>query len=175
LGFSDALGLMTHARIEIIDEVSDNCWTNANKIRATSELSLIQNDIVPLEYQPYFYHVFSPIIRIYAVGFRNASMCSGYIALTVQVNAESNIGGGGGSERFQIAMQGVLFERGSLATNGNNLNDHFDEFVQTAMAELIRTHLVAKRNEDVQRVWNQMSNLRQKPLSREEVLRQIEN
>lgn len=136
-----ALGLVHNAAIEVVDNVTDNCWTNAEAIKQKARLTLEQSGInvylEPLsESFPY-----AASIYISAYGERSpASICYGVISVSVSDTASRYIGD------TPLPSRIIYFEDESVAM-GSDLNSQFSESAENSINTLAGTILSGRRNE----------------------------
>lgn len=165
----EALGLVHNASIEVIDNVTGNCWTNSNAIKQKARLTLEQSGIAaylePLaESFPYAASVY-----ISAFGKRSpGSLCYGAIEVSISDTASRYLGD------TPLPSGVVYFEDRSVAI-GPDLNEPFSEAVEASIDTLAGTILSNRRGELVEALIDEHGDeLKAKPETSAEMRERLE-
>lgn len=141
---SESLGLVHNVSIEIFDNVSGGCWTNAEAIKQKARLTLEQSGIstylVPLSAG----YPFAAAIHVDAFGQRAAdSSCFGSIEVGVTSTASRTLG-----DTYLVGDLYYFQERATAV--GVNLNESFANYVEEKINKLASEILSYRRNEHVE-------------------------
>lgn len=145
----DALGLITTVNIEVSDQVSDGCWTNASRVAATLRLLFEQNDVV-VELDPLaFFSVPARIVRATVVGYRIGGICVGNAQFVVEYWSSTKIGGFNGGAEFFVSGVNTSAESSTVFANSTNLNQQLSSFFEEKAMSLVADIISARRSSSV--------------------------
>lgn len=157
----EARGLITTVKIDMSDQVSDGCWTNASAIEAKLRLLFEQNGIIVKLEDLAFLTVPGRSVYVSVLGYRNGGTCVAHAQFSVVHWVNSSIGGSNGLPKFTVSGSVVSFEKNSIFTNGANVNQQIQEFVEEAASTFVADILSARRSESVRLFKNTYPNFGQ--------------
>ena len=170
-----APGYVKYVNLDIDDQISGNCWSNTKTVEAKVRLLFEQNELPVLNYRPQFRSRFVPQVTILGLGMRNGNgTCFGHIQFLVQTIYFDKYGGFEGKEEFEFTGVGIVFSQASIFSNSDNLNSQISDFVEGAASEFAASAISSRRNELVLKFDNIYPGFNQKPMSREEFDKMIE-
>lgn len=172
-----SLGLITQVYLVVSDQITENCWTNADNIKANVRLKFEQNDIEVLQYEPSFLTVFHPSVFITGYGLRAKNgRCIGNASFKVlyffqaAYNDPRTV-----SNDYIITGNSVPFEKRVIFAAPRNLNNQFSTFFDTASSELIADILTARRNKIIVNFKQVFPSLADKPMSMDELEKKLKD
>lgn len=140
---SESLGLVHNASIEIFDDVSGGCWTNAEAIKQKARLTLEQSGISAYLEPLATRYPYAAAVHIDAFGQRASdSRCFGAIEVGVTDTAARTIG-----ETYLVGDLYYFQERATAI--GSSLNDQFATHAEESINKLAAEILSNRRNETV--------------------------
>jgi len=170
-----APGYVKFVNLDVDDQISGNCWSNTKTVEAKVRLLLEQNELPVLNYLPQFRSRFVPQVTILGLGMRNGNgTCFGHIQFLVQTIYFDKYGGFEGKEEFEFTGFGTVFSQASIFSNAGNLNAQISDFVEGAASEFAAEAISSRRNELVSKFNKLYPGFDQKPMSREEFDKIIE-
>ena len=147
------LGLIHGVKLEVIDGVTGNCWTNANSIRSKLHLLFERNDIRVLVDDEKLQAMNleaarsgEPTLAAANVFVNTVGLRSG---LTCAVAARFSVRGGllvhypRANEYFIV--DALLFQKGAIYTSGTNTNSQLSDFFEGAGSEFVAKTISGRR------------------------------
>lgn len=163
------LGLIKNVTLNLNDDVTDECWTNADLIRSNTFLSFEQNDIFVPDYDVAFYNYNTAEGLIDAFGYRTASgICAVSAQFRIQTISSDTIGGYGSKEAFHFEHLAVLFEKNAIFTSSTTVNLQLKDFYEGAVSEFLARSISQRRNADFKRYLSIYPASGEIPMSREQ-------
>ncbi|MFG6159614.1 hypothetical protein ACGTNG_12480 [Halomonas sp. 1390] len=163
LSSNESLGLIHNASIEVFDDVTGGCWTNAEAIKQKARLTLEQSGVSVYLEELSENYPYSASIYIEAFGKRSSSSaCFGSIEVGIQDTSSRSIG-----ESYLLGS--INFYRQRSVAMGRSLNEPFSNSVEESINKLAAEIISNRRNENVQRLFNKHGeDLQEEPETREE-------
>ena len=147
---TEPMGLVRHSTLTTDDQVTDNCWTNADSIRSKIFLIFSQNDIFVPDYVPAYFNSGTVVASISANGFRTGSgICAVSATFSVYTKTVQNLGGADGRQEYAVEYLSSIYDNGMIATNSTNVNSALDDFFIGAASEFAAKVITARKSENV--------------------------
>jgi len=146
---SEALGLISTVNINVSDDVSDGCWTNASSIEAKLRLLFEQNEIIVEREELAFLTVAARLVFVVATGYRLNGICVASASFELRHWATSSLGGYDNLPEFLTSGLVVSVENGVILANRVNVNQQLQDFVEASAANLVADILSARRSDAV--------------------------
>lgn len=168
--------LSQNLQLNLIDDVSDNCWTNASLVRSSAFLALEQNNIFVPGYEVAFKTHVTPQADISAFGFRtNTGLCVVSAELSVWFETSDVLGGVDGKERFSFPIIVQIFEQSAVFVHPSNVNDQLKDFYEAEFSEFIARRISMRRSNEVSRYLETYPPTEERPMSEEQFQQYLEN
>ncbi|HAR50674.1 MAG TPA: hypothetical protein DCS45_02200 [Roseovarius nubinhibens] len=148
----EALGLITTVNIDVSDEVSDRCWTNASSIEAKLRLLFEQNEIKVEKDELAFLVAAARSVSVRAWGYRTGSVCVVGATFALRHWASSNMGGIDGLPEFSASGLVVAFSNSAVLSSKVNANQQLMEFFESNATNLV-ADIISARRSDVIRLF----------------------
>lgn len=163
-----AIGILHNAHVVILDGVTDGCWTNIEAVRNRAKAKLEQAGIRTYDERLAFQNGFTARLVISGDGFRAGSVCVGTIRYSVRATVDNRFGDSESTGTvWSVEQDAVMFSKGGIATDGDNLNSVFLSNIDSYTDELISTIYSARRDEDVKNLIDALPNLMDEPMTEE--------
>ena len=147
--WEDKFGLVRNIKLRVDDEVSGNCWTNADTVKSNLKLKVVQNEFALVDYDPAFYTVSTVIMSVSILGYRTDSgVCAVSVAFDVRTPISQREGNREFGE-FNFRYVGSLFSQRWVVTNPVNVNEQVRDMVDGASSEFLAKVLTARTNKNV--------------------------
>ncbi|PJE29822.1 hypothetical protein CVM39_07940 [Pseudooceanicola antarcticus] len=163
------VGIVDFAYLEVSDQVSDNCWTNSDTIRAKSRLSFEREGIPVLGYDPAFFGTRVVFAKVTAFGFRTSGVCAVSARFSVSAPVDNRWVSSETGEGYYLDYWATVFERNSIFSNGTNVNQQLAEFYEAAVSDFVSDWISANRTEEVRRFRQNFPKQDGMPMSQEEL------
>ncbi|MCL7941232.1 hypothetical protein M8009_13140 [Halomonas sp. ATCH28] len=163
LNSNESLGLIHSASIEVFDDVTGGCWTNAEAIKQKARLTLEQSGVSVYLEELSENYPYSASIYIEAFGKRSeSSVCFGSIEVAIGDTSSRSIG-----ETYLLGS--IYFYRDRSVAMGRSLNEPFSKSVEESINKLAAEIISKRRNEDVKQLIDQHEEeLKAEPETRDE-------
>lgn len=147
------LGLIHGVKLDVIDGVTGNCWTNANSIRSKLQLLFERNDIRVLVDDEKLQSMNLEASRsgeptlaaanvfVNTVGFRSGLTCA--VAARFSVRGGLLVHYPRFNEIFFVEV--LFFQRGAIYTSGTNTNSQLSDFFEGAASEFVAKIISGRR------------------------------
>jgi hypothetical protein len=146
----DALGLITTVNVVVSDQVSDGCWTNANRVSAMIRLLFEQNGVVVEQEDLAFLTTAGRRVGVTVVGFRTSNgVCAASASFTVDHWVSQRIGGLDGLPQFSVSGMNRAVDESSIFTNGTSLDQQVLSFFEETTMNFISDIISARRSSSV--------------------------
>jgi hypothetical protein len=167
--WGSVLGLTQNIKLNLSDEVGDNCWTNPSSVRSSAFLMFEQNGIFVPDYEPAFISSSTPQATISALGFRTSNgLCAVTASFTVQYRSYEVLGGADGKERFSFPMTASVFQNTAIFVNSSNVNQQLADYFEGQISEFIARGISVRRNDDFNRYFELYPRSNERPMSEED-------
>lgn len=150
-----SVGLIRAVELQVDDQVTDGCFTNASAVSARIRAQL-ENAKISVYSEPFATPLpFNPTLNLSILGGKLGSgTCIASVAMSVEYSSDIELGSlaytGG---LFKVSGSHVIWRRRSLVGRGGNVNDSILSYVQEWIDSLTADVAMAKRNESVQKLF----------------------
>lgn len=150
-----AVGLIRAVELQVDDQVTDSCFTNASAVSARIRAQL-ENAKISVYSEPFATPLpFNPTLNLSILGGKLGSgTCIASVAMSVEYSSDTELGSlaytGG---LFKVSGSHVMWRRKSLVGRAGNVNDSILSYVQEWIDSLTADVAMAKRNESVKKLF----------------------
>ena len=142
----DTYGLITTVNIQVSDQVSDGCWTNASRVAAMMRLLFEQNGVVVKQEELAFAGVPGRVVFAVVVGYRTSGgICVANAQFEARHWASVKIGGFDGGTEYYASGSVATGEKSTVFSVGTNLNEELLGFFEEATMSFVADIISARR------------------------------
>jgi hypothetical protein len=156
LSWDDKLGFVRNVHINLVDNVSDNCWTNATAIRSRMRLLFEQNEIAVHEEPFAFPDPMSVHVTLQAIGYRveGSDLCAVSSVMSVSHAGFDVRGGAEGRQTFSLPFESNLSLQFGVNTSSSNVNEALSDFFEGTLSDFVADVISARRSENVRHFFD---------------------
>lgn len=170
LGKEESLGMIHHAYIAVVDQISDGCWPSPSNARNRVSSKLEQAGVSTYDEHLAMYSGFSVAIFIEGMGYRQESGgCVGHINYSVEAVYNKEFGSEEYTGRFwKLEAPALLYRNSVIYSGGQDLNDRITSSVDSFTDDLITRIYSGRRDSGVSELIDNFESLTKEAMTRRE-------
>ncbi len=170
LGEEQSLGIVKNVGIEVVDQVTDGCWTNVGSVENRLSAKLEQAGISTYDEPLGMNNGFNVNLVVNVVGYESSrELCAGYFQYFLEVSSAREFNDPDSESSWRILYDSRPFERGVLFTGPRNLNEQILSSADSYTDELITLVYQGRRIDRVEELSSVVGPGQSVAITREEL------